>query len=157
LLKLEETSHEIFSTLDENGELKLFESSKEIVKYFVDFRLKYYDKRKEYLISKLEREYKVLSNRAKFIKAILDNKLKVNNVKKSDIIISIGKLGLDKIDNTYDYLLRMPIYSLTKELFDKLKADLKVKKEEIDVIKKTLHKDMYLTDLTNLKRNFKIN
>jgi len=157
LLKLEETSHEIFSTLDENGELKLFESSKEIVKYFVDFRLKYYDKRKEYLISKLEREYKVLSNRAKFIKAILDNKLKVNNVKKSDIIISIGKLGLDKIDNTYDYLLRMPIYSLTKELFDKLKADLKVKKEEIDVIKKTLPKDMYLTDLTNLKKNFKIN
>jgi hypothetical protein len=51
----------------------------------------------------------------------------------------------------------MPIYSLTKELFDKLKADLKVKKEEIDVIKKTLSKDMYLTDLTNLKRNFKIN
>jgi hypothetical protein len=45
----------------------------------------------------------------------------------------------------------------TKELFDKLKADLKVKKEEIDVIKKTLSKDMYLTDLTNLKRNFKIN
>ena len=28
------------------------------------------------------------------------------------------------IDGSYDYLLRMPIYSLTKEVFDKLKEEL---------------------------------
>lgn len=156
LLKLEETSHEIFSTLDERGNLKIFESSKEIIEYFVRFRLKYYDKRKKFLLNKLEREYKILDNRAKFIKAILDNKLKVNNVAKSKIIDSIEKMGLDKIDGNYDYLLRMPIYSLTKELFEKLKADLKSKQEEIDIINKTDPKDMYISDLSELKRKFKL-
>jgi DNA gyrase/topoisomerase IV subunit A len=154
LLKLQETSHEIFSTLNEKGNLKIFDSSKEIIEYFVNFRLKYYDKRKKFLLDKLEREYKVLDNRAKFIKAILDNKLKVNNVPKAKIISGIEKLKLDKIDGSYDYLLRMPIYSLTKELFDKLKKDLLSKKEEIDVLKKTTPKSMYNKDLTDLKRKF---
>ena len=48
LLKLEESSTEIFSTLDENGKLKIFETCEEIVEYFVNFRLTYYHKRKQH-------------------------------------------------------------------------------------------------------------
>ena len=39
LLKLEESETEIYSTLDEFGKLKIFESIPDIVKYFVNFRL----------------------------------------------------------------------------------------------------------------------
>ena len=56
LLKLEESSTEIFSTLDEFGKLKIFETSEEIVEYFVNFRLTYYHTRKEFLLEKLNRE-----------------------------------------------------------------------------------------------------
>ena len=85
LLKLEESSTEIFSTLDEFGKLMIFENTSDIIKYFVDFRLKYYHKRKQFLLDKLNRELKILSNRGRFIKAIIDGKLKVNNVSKSII------------------------------------------------------------------------
>lgn len=152
LLRLKESDTEIFTTLDENGKLKIFDNSQDIVKYFVKFRVKYYEKRKKYLLSKLDRENKILSNKIKFIKAILDKKLKINNKKKSDIIKSLDKMDIDKIDRSYDYLLRMPIFSLTKELFDKLKKDLKVKKEEIKKIKATKPKDMYIKDLNDLKK-----
>jgi len=155
LLKLEESSTEIFSTLDEFGKLKIFESSEEIVEYFVNFRLTYYHKRKEYLLEKLNRELKILSNRGRFIKAILDEKLKINNVAKSEIISQIVSMGLEEIDDSYDYLLRMPIYSLTKELFDKLKVDFSNKKEEIKILESTDPKDMYRTDLADLKKKFK--
>ncbi len=155
LLKLEESSTEIYSTLDENGKLKIFESSSDIIKYFVEFRLTYYHKRKEYLLEKLNRELKILSNRGRFIKAIIEGKLKVNNVAKSQIIEGIESMGLDKIDDSYDYLLRMPIYSLTKEMYDKLKEDFKLKKEEITKLEATDPKDMYLLDLTELKKKFK--
>jgi DNA gyrase/topoisomerase IV subunit A len=155
LLKLEESSTEIFSTLDEFGKLKIFETCEEIVEYFVNFRLTYYHKRKEYQLEKLNRELKILSNRGRFIKAILDDKLKINNVAKAQIISQIVDMGLEEIDDSYDYLLRMPLYSLTKELFDKLKNDFSNKKEEIKILENTDPKDMYRTDLDDLKKKFK--
>ena len=155
LLKLEESSTEIFSTLDEFGKLMIFENTSDIIKYFVDFRLKYYHKRKQFLLDKMNRELKILSNRGRFIKAIIDGKLKVNNVSKSIIIEGIEAMGLDKIDDSYDYLLRMPIYSLTKEMYDKLKEDFTIKKEEIKTLEATDPKDMYILDLTELKKRFK--
>ena len=155
LLKLEETSTEIYSTLDESGKLMIFESTTDIIEYFVNFRLTYYHKRKQFLLDKLNRELKILSNKGRFIKAIIDGKLKVNNVAKAQIIEGIESLGLDKIDDSYDYLLRMPIYSLTKEMYDKLKEDFKIKKEEIVKLEATDPKDMYILDLTELKKKFK--
>ena len=59
------------------------------------------------------------------------------------------------IDGSYDYLLRMPIYSLTKEVFDKLKEDFASKKEEIEKLKLIDPKDMYLDDLSDLKKRMK--
>ena len=155
LLKLEESSTEIYSTLNENGKLKIFESTADIIKYFVDFRLEYYHKRKQYLLDKMNKELKILSNRGRFIKAILDEKLKINNVAKSKIVEQIENMNLDKIDDSYDYLLRMPIYSLTKELFEKLKSDFTSKKEEIKKLESTDPKDMYVQDLNDLKKSFK--
>jgi len=155
LLKLEESSTEIFSTLDEFGKLKIFETSEEIIEYFVNFRLTYYYKRKDFQLAKLNRELKILSNRGRFIKAILDEKLKINNVSKDEIIVGIEELKLEKIDDSFDYLLRMPIYSLTKELFEKMKKDFTDKKVEIKTLEETDPKDMYLLDLSELKKKFK--
>jgi len=155
LLKLEEASTEIFSTLDEFGKLKIFENSSDIIEYFVNFRLTYYHKRKAFMLNKMQHELKILSNRGRFIKAILDEKLKVNGVSKSVIIEGIEEMGLEKIDDSYDYLLRMPIYSLTKELFEKLKEDFTAKKADIKTLEETDPKDMYLEDLNELKKKFK--
>jgi hypothetical protein len=49
----------------------------------------------------------------------------------------------------------MPIYSLTKELFEKLKEDFTSKKVEIKKLEETDPKDMYLLDLSELKKKFK--
>lgn len=155
LLKLEETSTEIFSTLDEGGKLKIFENIEDIINYFVNFRLEYYHKRKAHLLDRMNRDLKILSNRGKFIKAIIEEKLKVSNVPKSEIIIGIEEMKLDKIDDSYDYLLRMPIYSLTREVYEKLKADFIEKKAEIQKMEETDPKDMYISDLNELKKKFK--
>ena len=149
------TADSFYSTLDESGKLKIFDCTEDIIDYFVNFRLGYYHKRKSYLLERMNRELKILSNRGKFIKAILDEKLKVNNVSKVEIIKGIELMELDKIDDSFDYLLRMPIYSLTKEVFDKLKADFVEKKTEIQKTEETNPKDMYVSDLNELKKKFK--
>jgi DNA topoisomerase-2 len=155
ILKLEENETEIFTTLDERGKLKIFERDSDIVNYFVEFRLNYYFKRKEFLLNKMRSELKLLSNRGRFIKAILDGKIEVKNTPKDKIIESIEKFGLDKMDDSYDYLLRMPIWSLTKEVFEKLKQDYTNKKVEIETLEKIEPKDMYIQDLSELKKKLK--
>ena len=85
----------------------------------------------------------------------MDNKLEIKNKPKNIIIENIINLKLDQIDDSYDYLLRMPIYSLTQELFEKLKLDYTAKKEEIVVLENTEPKTMYLNDLNTLKKNLK--
>lgn len=155
LLKLEESETENFNTLDETGKLKIFESAEDIIKYFVDFRIKYYQLRKDHQLAKLQQELKILGNRGKFIKSILDGKIIVNNKSKVEIISQIESHTIEMIDNSYDYLLRMPIYSLTKEVFEKLKEDFTSNKEEIERLKLTDTKDMYIDDLAELKKKFK--
>jgi hypothetical protein len=49
----------------------------------------------------------------------------------------------------------MPIYSLTQELWEKLKEDFQKKKLEHDEYSKIEPKDMYLTDLSELKKKLK--
>jgi DNA gyrase/topoisomerase IV subunit A len=155
LLKLEESETEIYTTLDEGGKLKIFDSVSEIIKYFVDFRLQFYQKRKDFMIEKIMREIKILQNRGKFIKLILDGKLVINNKAKLEIIGKIEEAGIEKVDGDYEYLLRMPIHSLTKDTFEKLKEEFTQKKSELESIKLLDPKDMYLDDLKELKKNFK--
>ena len=153
LLKLEESATENFTTLDEFGKLKIFESSKEIIEYFVNFRLGYYEKRKIFILAKLRDELKVLSNKGKFIRSILEEKIIVNKKSKEEINKQIEELTIDKMDDSYDYLLRMPIYSLTNEVFERIKIDFKNKRDEIIALEAKDVKEMYNDDLVFLKNN----
>lgn len=154
-LKLSEWETENFTTLDEFGKLKIFERAEDIVEYFVDFRLGFYTKRKEWYISKISSELKLLLNKSKFIKLVLDNRIQINNKPKLEIVISCRENDLETLDGDYDYLLKMPIYSLTKELFDRMKVEFKEKKSELEDLKSADPRQMYIDDLTELKRKLK--
>jgi len=154
-LKLEESMSENFTTLDEHGKLKIFKTASDIVEYFVNFRLTYYEKRKRYVINKLEAEVKLLSNRAKFIKYIIENKLKINKQPKNHIIQNLVTFKFDEIDGSFDYLLNMAIHSLTKERYEKIIKELQEKKIELIAAKTLVPKEMYKVDLMELKKVIK--
>jgi DNA topoisomerase-2 len=152
LLKMEEKQTENFTVLDENGQLKIFTTAKEIIEYFVDFRLSYYSKRKAHIINKLESELLVLSNRARFIKAIIDGELVVNNVPKSQIILYLETADFDQVDGSYNYLLNMAIHTLTLEKFQELLNQLECKEAELEKIRSIEPIQMYKSDLLELKK-----
>jgi len=150
-LKMQERETENLTVLDEFGKLKIFSNAEEIVRYFVEFRLGYYQKRKDYLIEQLKRELLVLSNRARFVKGIIEEKIKVNKVAKDKIIESLKALKFDELDGSYNYLLNMPIYSLTLERYNELLKQVELKKADLEVIKKAEIREMYKKDLNELK------
>ena len=152
VLKMQARESENLTTLDETGKLKIFNSTEEIVRYFVAFRLAYYQKRKDFIINQLKRELTILSNRARFIKGIIDGKIRVNKVKKDVVIKCLEELRFDKVDESFNYLLNMAIYSLTLERYEQLLKEVEEKKAELEEIKKADTRDMYKQDLVDLRK-----
>lgn len=146
---------ENLTAIDENQNVKVFDNANEIVEYFVNFRLGFYQKRKDNIIKNLEYDRTVMSNKARFIKAIIDNKLKVKNVPKNEIEKWLEENKFDKINESFNYLLQMQIYSLTKEKYEELLKDIESKKVDIENTKKMVPKQMYLDDLSELKQQLK--
>ena len=138
-----------------NGNIKKYESVYEILDEFYEIRLKYYQKRKDYLISKLTQDKLVLLNKMKFINLILKGDIKINNVKKADIEEKLVEFDLMKVDDSYGYLLNMSIVSLTAEKLIEFSETFKRKKEEIPVLEETSIKQIWMNDLAELFKKLK--
>jgi DNA topoisomerase-2 len=154
-LKLEEYSTEIFTTLDEGGNLKIFESDTQIIQYFTHFRLGWYEKRKKLLIQDIEREILQISQRVRFIKCVISGEIHIMNVPKKTLNDRLVELEFIKIEGSYEYLLRLPISSLVKEVWEKLQLELEEKKRERETLIQKTIKGMYLSDLLQLKKDLK--
>lgn len=153
VLKVNSSDTENIITLDENNKIKAFDRAEDIIPYFCKYRLTWYDKRKQYLIDKLSHELLVLSNKARFIKSIIDKKLKINNVPKKDVVDWLSNNKFDKVNDSFDYLINLPIHNLTKEKFEELMKLRDLKKVELDDMKKAVPLDMYIEDLKILKKS----
>ena len=68
-----------------HGKLQKYATIKDILDEFFTLRISLYDKRKKYMISRLKRDLEILSNKARFILAVINEEIKVRNVKKKDI------------------------------------------------------------------------
>jgi DNA topoisomerase-2 len=152
VLKMREGEGENLTTLDENGKLKVFERAEEIVDYFVGFRLGYYGKRKARLLADLTRQIDLLDAKSRFIDAVIKGRIVVANEKKPDIIKAIEKESIPKQDESYDFLLGMPIWSLTYEKYVELQKKLDETTKERDRVTKTSPEDFYRQDLKDLRK-----
>jgi DNA gyrase/topoisomerase IV subunit A len=152
IFKIDESLTENINTLDENGRLKYFETEVEVVKYFVEYRLTYYHKRKDITLNDLLRELKLLGSKYKFVKAVVDGELEIKNVPRQSLIDYCTEQNFFS-DDGFDYLLRMPIHSLTKETIEKIIKDVKNAKAEYDYIKEKDPVEMYREDLRELLAN----
>ena len=144
---------EVLCCIDENNRVKEFNSIQDILDMFINIRLKFYDKRKKYILETLKSKISELVSKYTFVLGIVKKTIVVSNKKKDDIIKQIDPIDkIIKIDGSYDYLLRMPIHSLTTEKLAELKQQIIDTKAEFDKVKSTTIQDMWLGDLHELKK-----
>ncbi|EUD66467.1 DNA topoisomerase 2 [Plasmodium inui San Antonio 1] len=170
---------------DPNLKLQRYSTELDILKEFCFQRLKAYENRKSYLISKLEKEKKIISNKSKFILAIVNNELIINKKKKKVLVEELYRKGydpykdinkikkeeifeqelLEAVENPedneeiiagisvkdYDYLLSMPIFSLTLEKVEELLAQHKEKERELEILKNITVETMWLKDIEKVE------
>lgn len=186
------------------GKLARYKNIIDIMEEFYTIRLKYYDLRKEYLLSILKRDLEILSNKARFILAVVDNKLEIRKRKKVDIVQDLikmqftpmstiklmvkqanenknKKIGGDDLNEIieedaenveneseeedenpfisnnnkitskdFNYLLEMPLWSLTYERVVVIQEDKEKKQDELNELANTDSRKIWIKDLNNL-------
>ena len=139
---------------DANGNLQKYSSAKDILIEYFHSRLLIYSKRKNFMSDSLKTELLYINAKIKFISDIIDGKLTLLNQKITEIYDYLYSNDIPKIDDKYDYLIKMPIQSLTREKILELDADMKKKASQLILLEKTLVKDMWKNDLNDFKQKY---
>ena len=158
LLKLYSSSSTTNMNLfNSDDKLKKYESVEEIIDDYYQIRLEYYEDRKEYMIDTLEREIMILSNKAKYIKEILDDTIDLRKKKKQEIIDMLVEKKYDTVDDDeeFKYLVRMPMDSVSEENVEKLLKEHHDKQDELERINATTIEQMWLSELDILENEYK--
>lgn len=137
---------------DSNGVIKKYDDVTQILKDFFVVRLKAYKDRKNHLIDKMEADITFVSAKVKFILETIDGELKILNVKKSDLVTHLQENNYPLIDDSFDYLIKMPIHNLTYEKKEELLKNKADKEDALLTLKNTPEKDLWLGELEELEK-----
>lgn len=145
--KLTRTSTENFVCVAENNNFLELSCANDVLVIFMKFILNRYKLLKAQIINDLNLEILDLSEKARFIKLVIEGKIIVSNRKKSDIEKQLIQHKFLEVD----IYLNMRIYSLTKERYESLLNDVQDLKKQLELVKETTIEKMYLADLSKLK------
>jgi len=157
LLKLYTTrSTTNMHVFDEKEKLVKFDKPEELVEKYMQVRMDYYIKRKAYQVVALEQESCVLSNKARFITEVLEDKLDLRKKKTAEVSAMLKAGGYDVIqeDTDYKYLVRLPMDSVTEENIAKIIKERDTKLDELSILKGTSEKQLWLNELSVLRKEY---
>jgi len=78
---------------DAQGRIHKYDTALDIMEEFYRIRLDFYSKRKAYLLNEMNQALEKLTNQARFVQMIIDNKLVVSKKKKAVLVAELQKLG----------------------------------------------------------------
>ncbi len=137
------------------GKIKSYETIYDICEEFYTERLSLYEKRKIKNLATLEENKNRIKEVARFINLVINDKILINKRPKNDIIRDIETFNFIKINESFDYLLSLPIWSLTKEQEELYKKRVSDAELEYDTLKNTPIEDIWLKELQLLEKNLK--
>jgi DNA topoisomerase-2 len=136
---------------NEKEKLTHYEKPHEIIDDFILKRIGYYTKRKEHIIQILEKELILLQNKYKYIQQVLDGSIDLRK-KTTEQIYKILQDLYVKIDDSYNYLIKMTMDSVSIENVETLKKQFETKEKELNIIKKTTIEESWLNELSDLEK-----
>ena len=137
---------------NEKEQLRKYQTVYEIIDAYYAIRYDYYAQRKDYIILKLNAELKTLSAKARFIQYNLDTTIDLRKKSKDEIFTILTNFKFDLGENgDFNYLIKMPMDSVSKENVEKLMKEHEQKKAELETIKAQTLEEMWLKELEELK------
>ena len=142
------------------GNIKKYSNIDEILLEFYKLRLEYYIKRIAYQLKHLKSELEILNAKVKFIEGFINKKIDIIN--KDDVEIEklledneLSKISMNSDPPSYNYLIGMPIRSLTKKRVAELNKQRDNKDKEYNILLKKTPRELWLKDLDEFIKEYK--
>ena len=116
---------------DHNRKIKKYESALSIIQEFYVVRLGYYQKRKDYLLAKLQYDADIMANKIRFIREVVAETIYVHKLKKADLETYLETENYMKHEDSFDYIIKIPVYNLTIDKVTDLEANIAKAEDEI--------------------------
>ena len=142
--KLKTTNMHAF---DARGVIKKYDTLQDILCEYAVVRLELYTKRKEALLKDLRAELPYHRGICAFIQLQLDDELDLRNKTEAECVERLEELELAHYQGSYDYLLRLPFRTITKESIARHEAMLKDLQQKIVDLEESTPASMWITDL----------
>eukprot|EP00698_Gefionella_okellyi_P001427 TRINITY_DN11387_c0_g1_i1.p1 TRINITY_DN11387_c0_g1~~TRINITY_DN11387_c0_g1_i1.p1 ORF type:complete len:1190 (+),score=256.88 TRINITY_DN11387_c0_g1_i1:416-3571(+) len=160
------------------GVITKYTSPVQIIEEFIPVRLQYYTARKQYLTDRLRRIVERLQNKERFVSMVISGELKLNQRPRKQVLQDLLQLKFVPLEHVsapsapatvddgvvavaveerpspergYDYLLQMPLSSLTAERVSDLQKERGARASELTLLQATSEKDMWKADLAGLR------
>jgi len=142
---------------DAHEKLRKYATIYDIIEDYYTERLALYAKRKAAMLAQLANELRVLTNRARYIQEILDDKLELRRQTKEAIHAKMVAHGYEHIDADveFKYLLKMPMDSVTDENVKSLLAERDAKRAQHQGLQDTTIQALWTKDLDELETEYK--
>ena len=142
---------------DAHEKLRKYATIYDIIDDYYTERLALYSKRKAAMLAQLANELRILTNRARYIQEILDDKLELRRQTKEAIYAKMVAHGYEHIDADveFKYLLKMPMDSVTDENVKNLLAERDAKRAQHQGLQDTTIQALWTNDLDELEQEYK--
>lgn len=139
---------------NEKDQIHKYLSIAEIIHNFCTVRYDYYIKRKKVINDFLQKELRNISNKERFVTAVISKDLSILNVEESVIVSELEEKEYDKKDDSYDYLLSMQVRTFTADKVRKLQNDIASLKTKLENLVKTSESQMWLNDIDEFETEY---
>jgi DNA topoisomerase-2 len=139
-----------------NRQLNKYSTVQSIIDQYYDVRIEMYRKRKNIMVQNMKNKLIEISNRAKFILEIVNNTIdlrKYSDDSDSNEMLKAKEYVL--VNNSYDYLLKMPINSMNKNKVEKLMKEKDNISKELSILEKRALSSMWISELETFEDEYK--
>lgn len=153
LFKLNDNESENLTCNDENWQITQFDSIEQLIDRYIDIKLSYTQKRKDHMINKYQNDLIMMLSKYLFIKGVVEETIIIHKKPYAEIEKQLMNISnIVKYEDSYEYLLRMPINSLTEEKFVALKKKIDEMNAELKKLKNTSPKELWLNDINQIEQ-----
>ena len=155
LLKLTTTvSTTNMHLFDADCKLHKYATVEEIVDAFMVVRRAAYGKRKAHQVAEMERVMVKLSNKARYIEAVLAGQVDLRRKTATEIDAMLQAAQLVHVDGNYDYLIKMPMVSVSAENVDRLRKECAETAQALETLRNTTVEQMWLSELDTFQTHY---
>ena len=153
ILKLTSTTNiNNMHLFDPKCRLRRYDYVSDICEEFLLVRLKYYNYRKVFLMEILKKRLIKMANKANYIYQILHNELDLRQKTNEQVESLLTNNEYDKIDGNFNYLIKMPMDSVTEENVNIIMEERRNVEDELKYLSNMSVQRMWIVELEKLKQ-----